>query len=842
MLKMINRNKLKKTILRIIKILFIIICVIFILFFIITKFFSEEIENEILKKLKDKINTAVTLENIELTLYDNFPKGSVRISNLLIKEPKGFENDTLIFSKTAYVEISLIDLINRNYNFESIIISDGKINIKYNDQNFPNYHVFKKESSNTKKSNINIKKLSLLNTSLQIKKPNKLNLNWDLEKAIVLINNKEKYNVTTNGISKNLKIDSTEYMFNKKFDFSTNTSLNKKQIAISNLNFQIEETNLKLSGKIIDYDSLDLMVVGKKENIKNLISVLPENIKKLFIPFNIDGIITFNSRITGNFSKQNNPYFNMNYNIKNGSFKKHSNPFILNQISMSGSANNGTEKSFNTTEITANNFMGKLKNGYVNGDFSLSNLNDYFLDASFQSLWDINELNKYSNKTNFVSTKGKLYTESNYKGNIAFDYRLKKMFLNANHTSKIKLEDVEFFYKEFPLKFSFKNIDCKITNEICNVKSSSLTISETDIDFNGEIKNLIGYILEIKPKIFVNGSTKSIYTNFKELMTLSEINSKSTTKPKNKTSSKIMPEWITSNTSIKIDNFSYDNIIASNISGNLAYNNGVTNFKNINGEILDGNILGEFILKETKPNNLNLKANINVSKINIRNSFNAFNNYGQEFILPENIKGIGSAKLSVDASWGPRYILNTKNLKINSYLSIEKGELIDFKPLESLSGYVSLDELKHVRFSNLENSIEVENELVKIPAMEIKSSALSVYISGTHSFNNEIDYNVTLLLSELLSSKFRQKNTTIKEFGEEKKDGKILNTVYFNMKGDTENPKITLDKIRFLEDIKKTIEKEKTIIRNIYDQEILNKPDDNSNDDEIDIEWEPEFK
>ena len=237
-----------------------------------------------------------------------------------------------------------------------------------------------------------------------------------------------------------------------------------------------------------------------------------------------------------------------------------------------------------------------------------------------------------------------------------------------------------------------------------------------------------------------------------------------------------------------------------------------------------------------------MKANINVSKINIRNSFNAFNNYGQEFILPENIKGIGSAKLSVDASWGPQYILNTKDLKINSYLSIEKGELIDFKPLESLSGYVSLDELKHVRFSNLENSIEVENELVKIPAMEIKSSALSVYISGTHSFNNEIDYNVTLLLSELLSSKFRQKNTTIKEFGEEKKDGKILNTVYFNMKGDTENPKITLDKIRFLEDIKKTIEKEKTIIRNIYDEEILNKQDDNSNDDEIDIEWEPEFK
>ena len=62
--------------------------------------------------------------------------------------------------------------------------------------------------------------------------------------------------------------------------------------------------------------------------------------------------------------------------------------------------------------------------------------------------------------------------------------------------------------------------------------------------------------------------------------------------------------------------------------------------------------------------------------------------------------------------------------------------------------------------------------------MEIKSSALSVYISGTHSFNNEIDYNITLLLSELLS-KFRQKNTTIKEFGEEKKDGENIKYCLF---------------------------------------------------------------
>ena len=43
------------------------------------------------------------------------------------------------------------------------------------------------------------------------------------------------------------------------------------------------------------------------------------------------------------------------------------------------------------------------------------------------------------------------------------------------------------------------------------------------------------------------------------------------------------------------------------------------------------------------------------------------------------------------------------------------------------------------------------------------------------------------------------------------------------MNGTTENPNITLDKIRFMEDIKKTVEKEKAIINNIINADILKK-------------------
>ena len=127
--------------------------------------------------------------------------------------------------------------------------------------------------------------------------------------------------------------------------------------------------------------------------------------------------------------------------------------------------------------------------------------------------------------------------------------------------------------------------------------------------------------------------------------------------------------------------------------------------------------------------------------------------------------------------------------------------------------------------------------------MEIKSSALSVFLSGEHSFNQEINYEITLLLSELLSSSFRSENTKITEFGEEKKDGEIFNTIYFKMTGNTESPKISLDKIRFMEDLKNNITKEKDIINTIIKQDVLQKEEKDiiESGEDIEIEWNPEL-
>ena len=104
--------------------------------------------------------------------------------------------------------------------------------------------------------------------------------------------------------------------------FSTNTSISKKSTDILNLTCQIEETSLQLSGRIIN-DSINLNVSSSNENVKKFISIMPENIKKFCAPFDLNGEISFTSQIKGAITKNNNPYFEMQYHIENGYFKRY---------------------------------------------------------------------------------------------------------------------------------------------------------------------------------------------------------------------------------------------------------------------------------------------------------------------------------------------------------------------------------------------------------------------------------------------------------------------------------------------------------------------------------------
>ena len=126
--------------------------------------------------------------------------------------------------------------------------------------------------------------------------------------------------------------------------------------------------------------------------------------------------------------------------------------------------------------------------------------------------------------------------------------------------------------------------------------------------------------------------------------------------------------------------------------------------------------------------------------------------------------------------------------------------------------------------------------------MEIKSTALSLNLSGVHRFNNDINYKIELMLSDLLSKKVKENKSIDPEDLEEGPSGKT--TIQLKMKGPMNDPKITLNKLKLKSELIDTIKEEAKEIKEIIKEDILDNSDNTNDYQEIDsgieIEWEDE--
>ena len=123
--------------------------------------------------------------------------------------------------------------------------------------------------------------------------------------------------------------------------------------------------------------------------------------------------------------------------------------------------------------------------------------------------------------------------------------------------------------------------------------------------------------------------------------------------------------------------------------------------------------------------------------------------------------------------------------------------------------------------------------------MAINSSAMNITASGTHNFDNIVDYRLKLLLTDVLGKKVQ----TNSEFGEIEDDGLGRTQLLLSMKGPVDNPKFGYDRNGVKEKIKTDIVREKQNLKGILKEEFgmfkkdTNRIETRKKKEELQIDW-----
>ena len=827
---------------KIFKVLSIIIVVFYSLCIAFTWFFGEEIEGIILSKVNSKLKNDISIDNIDFSLVSNFPSASVTLSNILILDSQPENLDSLLFSKEAVIKLNIFDIITKNFSISDISFKQGNIKIRHTKEGNTNFDIFRSTESNNK---LNIENIELDNCNLLYENSNegnKFKFIISIADISLYINeNQKKIELNTKMYSENLIIDSLEYLNNRDVKIDANINLTNDSILINAKYVKINTSKFEDIKYISNNDFWKLDCNISHNNISEIIEASPTRFQDIFTGHELGGGIKASIHLLKekDFS---NPFCSINFTLNNSKYKSKTKLIELNKINSEGQFNNGKNRNFSSSKFRFTDFSASKNEGVLNGNFTVSNLNKYYLNADIFSTWTLSELNALMDSSNFRNIKGSVAGDINYNGYLSFDEKMKEYINTSSHTANLDFNNIYFNYKNSPLEFSSENMSWEIENNKVNIKEDKLTVSETDLTFTGHIQDLILYLLNQKEKISIKGQVYSDNMNFEELFMITEMNEEYETE----TFSTVLPKWFESELEVIVKSFWYSNFNAQNLKGLIIYDSEKLELtcEKLEMQTLNGRITSNFKYFENKIHDLVLKLNLKANKINISDGFNSFNNFGQEFITKKNIKGVASSNMYIQAMWDKDFKFYTPSLNVNAQIKIDDGELIEFEPMYNLSNFISVSELKNVKFATLENKIRIENEKIIIPEMDINSTALSVHVSGSHNFKNIMDYKVRLLLSDVLGNKVKESKSIDLDDINKNKEGKT--TIQVRMKGHVDNPKIYLDKLKIKEDVFEEIKKETQEIKNLIQEKILNKTKDNEipewveEDAGIEIDWSDE--
>jgi hypothetical protein len=264
-----------------------------------------------------------------------------------------------------------------------------------------------------------------------------------------------------------------------------------------------------------------------------------------------------------------------------------------------------------------------------------------------------------------------------------------------------------------------------------------------------------------------------------------------------------------------INKFTYSNFEANGMNGELE----IKNQKAIVSDMHLYAMGGEATIDAFADNSgkgLDVVLQSKLKNINISELFKQLNNFGQGTMQDKNIKGFASADIEFSGSWTNKLDADLSSIRSECKLNVERGELIDFKPLLSLSRFVDIKELERIKFADLQSTITIANNVITFPKTSLKNSALDIEFWGTHNFNNAIDYHIQLLISDLIAK--RRKNKNDDEFGPVENDRDRM-SAFILMTGTVDKPIIKYDKRGLKEKIKTDVKEEKQNIKQILKEE-----------------------
>lgn len=709
--------------------------------------------------LKDTITTHLSAaigEKVEIGQagVTIFPQFCLNAEDVTIANAENFSKSPLLRVQNLLLNVKLLPLLSKHIEVESIVIKNPEILIEKSSKGVFNFASTSVEDGNvhTDTGKTETAPVSLVVRSAKI-----------VGGAVKYVDHQKNTTLTIDGIDEDLYLsfdnDASEIDVNgktgiKSVDFHyinhksnavklpsailkhrLKINTQSKRMGIDLLQLSLLSAQFRSTGSVDQYDSvpqIDLNLRSNDMELADLLKVLgAENYPELR-KVKGTGKIDLQAHVQGEFSEKKSPQVRGQMAFTNLELNS---PTLPEKITdLSGKAR------FSNDRVTIENMTALLGKTPIEFSGATLDMRNSHFGLNMKTDLELSEVKKFVALPQGMNMSGRMQVAMQANG---FLTQPRKAIYNG----KIKLSRGSFKSSELsvPLtdiagEFNFADENVQIANLTLRAGKSSATMTGKIFD---PVNHRTGVLNFTSPMVDLD-----------ELFPKSD---SQTPKKLSATQENIQLPFDKLDSDVHIEKLITNDVALTDVRAKVSIRNNVLTIKNVRLNLysgkLTGNVRGDF----NDPSGLGYDVQLKCSGVDV-NDFATVS-------VPMKDTFFGKMDLEMNASGkGTSIDAIKKNIVADGRAVVSDGKIANLHLLNSLANFLNLPSFENVNFKTLNNSFKLKNEKLSFDEMKLNVLGNDISLGGFMGLDGALNFSMSMLLSEQLTQRFRQKAVNVPDF------------------------------------------------------------------------------
>ncbi len=851
---MTQKEKTKKSLLRrILKwtgISFLLLIVILIL---IPIFFKNQIKDLVIKEANKSLLAEVSLGDFDLTFISTFPHMTIELDDAKITGTGDFKGVELANIKQFSAHVNFWSVIGGDkVEVEAIHLYEPSFDVRILNNGKANYDIVKPDSLKTPEEKAEPSKFELKLKEYSI---NNANIRYDDQVGEMFTELRNMTHIGTGDLTADvIDFNTTTTMDEMTFEMSGISYLKKVKTGLNanilmeftdkSSKFTLKENEMSLNAlhfsidgfyEMFDkYDNMDLKLKADQATFKDFLSLIPTFYQSGYESMVAQGDLAFKGEIKGKMDDKNMPGWDFGLNVDKAKIKYPDLPGSIDNIVVKASSQFAGGADMDKMTVDVPKFHADFVGNILDATLKMRNLmTDPLIDSRVLAKVNLATLGKVIPLSEGESYHGKLDADVVLNGR---ESALEKGDFEAfKATGKVLLSDMLYKSKDLPTEVAIKTMLLHFSPQNVTLESLDAKMGKSDFQMAGTIDNYMAYIFR-GDLLKGNFIFKSNNLDLDELMGATTTTSTPADTAKAATTTTesepfLIPNNVDFNMRTSIANVKYNGMNIKNINGGVNLKEEVATLDNLAMNAMGGSIVlnGKYDTKEhTKPL---VNFGYDLKDVDIKQLAQNFLTIQKLAPIAQYSSGKISSKFEMKSALKPSMEPVYNTLTGSGDLFSNMVSISGFKPLEKIAEVTKMEKLSKQTIKDLKAAFKFSDGKVTLTPFDVKLGKVVTNISGSSSFEKEINYVLKMNVpkEEIPASMIKVVEDQLKKINNlvPKLDLNVIPDVIpvkVNVGGTVTDPKVTTD---FKESLLKATGNLKDNLKNTG-KEILNQAKDSA--------------